>query len=97
MSPLSMSSLYDTPMTAIDTANSASESGRLVSFISSLARSACKRSMSFARATVRAFSTAAITKMAANTATVCTSASAENTNANPAASATSAWNRAEVT
>ena len=52
--------------------------------------------MSFAFATVRAFSRAAATKMAANTAMVFTKASAENTNANPLASATSAWNSADV-
>ena len=52
--------------------------------------------MSFARATVRAFSKAATRKMAANTTAVFASASAENTNANPPAAATSALNNALV-
>ena len=46
---------------------------------------------------MRAFTTAASTKMAANTATVCPSAPGENTKANPAACATSASNSADVT
>ena len=50
-----------------------------------------------AEATERAFTQAASTKMAANTQTVETRASGENTNANPPADATSASNSAEVT
>ena len=96
ISPLSMSSLYDTPISTSDAANSASDSGKLVSRISSFLRCACRRSISFARATVSAFNSAAVRKMAANTMAVFANASAENTNAKPPASATSAWNSALV-
>ena len=91
-----MSSLYDTPISTSDTANSTSDSGRLLSLISSFLLPAWSRSMSFARATVRAFKRAATRKIAANTTAVFTSASAENTNANPPAAATSALNSALV-
>ena len=66
--PFSINSLYDIPIMTSDTVNSARDSGRLRSFISSCTLSAFIRSTSRVRDTERAFSSAARTKTAPNTA-----------------------------
>ena len=83
-------------MSAIDTANRTIDKGRLRSFIVSTRLSACMKSMSFARATVREFTIAASTKIAANKTIVATNASGENTKAKLAFAAMSALKSADV-
>ena len=69
-SPLSSSSLYDTPIIATDTTNSASDAGRLLSAVASVRAWAVIRSIRRALDTSHALTIAAMRKIATNTTSV---------------------------